>query len=194
MRRNFDFRLSRVSFRDPRVAARAILGALLFLNIAAALFLFRPWGGSAEDLKRQMATLSDQVRQRRATVARVKELAGKVEKARDEGDTFMKKYMLDRRSAYSAVVGEMDRAAKEAGIKAKESQFSVEPVEGSDTLEVLTISAGFEGPYANLTKFINLLDRSPRFLIIESVQAAPQQQGPTINVAIKLSVFVRNEG
>jgi hypothetical protein len=68
-------------------------------------------------------------------------------------------------------------------------------VEGSDTLSQITISAAYEGTYANLTKFVNLLDKSPRFLIIESLTAAPQQTnvGDTLSVTIKLDTFVRLE-
>ena len=67
----------------------------------------------------------------------------------------------------------------------------LEPVEGSAALSQMTISAGYEGTYANLTKFVNLLDKSPRFLIIESMTASPQQTGPNLNVSFKLDTFVR---
>jgi hypothetical protein len=44
-------------------------------------------------------------------------------------------------------------------------------------------------------RFLNLLDRSPRFLIIESLGAAPQQSGQQagarLNVSLKLDAFVR---
>ena len=55
----------------------------------------------------------------------------------------------------------------------------------------LTITAGFEGTYQSLTKFVNLLDKSPKFLIIESMQASPQQAGAVLNVSLKLDTFVR---
>jgi hypothetical protein len=67
----------------------------------------------------------------------------------------------------------------------------LEPVEGSETLSQMTISAGYEGTYANLTKFVNLLDKSPRFLIVESMAASPQQTGANLNVSFKLDTFVR---
>jgi type IV pilus assembly protein PilO len=69
----------------------------------------------------------------------------------------------------------------------------VEPIEGSDTLGMMTISASFEGEYPNLTKFINELDRSPRFLIIESLTASPQPLGKVVNVNFKLNAFVKDE-
>ena len=58
---------------------------------------------------------------------------------------------------------------------------------------MLSMQVGFEGTYANLTKFVNLIDKSERFLIIESLQAAaPQQQGgQRLNVTLKIDTFVK---
>jgi len=35
---------------------------------------------------------------------------------------------------------------------------STDGIEGSDTLEMVTITEGFEGTYASLTKLVNLLE------------------------------------
>ncbi|MGD0014150.1 MAG: hypothetical protein ABSD56_06965 [Bryobacteraceae bacterium] len=45
--------------------------------------------------------------------------------------------------------------------------------------------------YADLMHFLNLLDGSPRLLIIESLGAAPDQAGLTLSVTMKLNAFVR---
>src|SRR6266576_1450586 len=186
-------RLNLASFKDPRVSVRAALGILLFLNIVAALILFKPWGGSADDLDRRLTSMRAQLPKQQAALARTKLLVQKVEKARTEGTQFMAKYMLNERNAYSTVLGELSSAADKVSLKPKESQYGVEPIEGSDTLGMMTISASFEGEYSNLTKFINELDRSPRFLIIESLTAAPQPQGKVVNVNFKLNAFVKDE-
>ena len=44
---------------------------------------------------------------------------------------------------------------------------------------MLTFSINFEGGYTQLVKLVNLLDRSPRFLIIEGLQVAPEAKGDT---------------
>lgn len=201
MPKNFSFVTATASLRsfnltavkDPRVGVRAGLGTLLVLNVIAALILFKPWGGSMEDLERRANSMRAQVPLQQAALARTKALVAKVQKARAEGDQFMDKYMMAERTAYSTIVGELDRAATQVSLKPKESQFVVEPIEGSDTLGMMTISANYEGAYPNLTKFIHELDRSPRFLIIESLQAAPQAVGAAVNVNFKLNTFVRDE-
>jgi hypothetical protein len=186
-------RITMASIKDPRVGVRVALGTLLLANLIAAVILFKPWGGSAEDLERQLVTLRQQVPQRQATLARSKALVEKVEKARAEGDQFMTRFMLNGRSTYSTIIGELDRAATQVKLAPRERQFGVEPIDGSENLGIMTISANYEGAYPNLTKFINELDRSPRFLIIESLQASPQPVGTAVNVSFKLNAFVRDE-
>ncbi len=180
--------------RDPRFVARVALGTLLALDVAAALVLFKPWGGSAEDLINTRSRLEQQLLLKRRALASSKQILDKVQKGRAQGEKFLSQYILDARTAYSTVIGELDEAAGKAGIKSKDSQFSVEPVEGSETIGMMTVSANFEGEYPNLTQFVNLVDRSPKFLVMDTVQAAPQTQGQAINVTMKLNVFIRNEG
>jgi hypothetical protein len=194
MPKSFNLRgLNLAALKDPRVSVRAALGVLLVLNLIAALILFRPWGGSADDLERRLDSMRAQLPLQQAALARTKALVAKVQKARAEGDRFMSQYMLNERTAYSSVLGALDHDATQVGLKPRESQYNVEPIEGSDTLGMMTISANYEGPYVNLTKFINALDRSKQFLIIESLQASPQPVGQSVNVNFKLNTFVRDE-
>ncbi|MCC6861369.1 MAG: hypothetical protein IT158_22565 [Bryobacterales bacterium] len=182
-----------VKSKDPRVLVRLALGMLLGLNLIAALAVFKPWGGSPEDLARQMQDLQKQVLLRQANLTRTQALVAKVEKARAEGDQFLALYVMNRRTASSTIVSELSQMARQSGLKPKEAAFAFEPIDGSDTLTMMTVSAGYEGAYPNLTQFLNLLDRSPRFLIIESLQATPQQTGAVLNVSVKFNVFVREE-
>jgi Tfp pilus assembly protein PilO len=180
-----------VAIKQPRVLLRATIGTLLAANLVAAVMAFKPFGGSADDLRRQQEALRAQVTRLQARIATSKRLVEKVETARREGDQFLAKYVTDRRTMSSSIQEELNRTAREAGIKSLPATLDLEPVEGSDTLEMMTISAGYEGSYAGLTKFVNLLDKSSRFLIIENMQTAPQQGGQALTVTLKLDTFVR---
>ena len=181
------------ALKDPRVSMRLALGTLLAANIAAALILFKPWGGSADDLERRLNSMRAQLPKQQAYLEHTKLLAQKVEKARKEADQFMTRYMLNGRSTFSAVLGELNQDAQKVNLKPKDSQYTIEPIEGSDTLEMISITANYEGEYSNLTRFINELDRSPQFLIIERLQAAPQAVGKVVNANFRLLAFVRDE-
>ncbi len=180
--------------KDPRLTARVALGLLLAANLAVAAAAFGPWGGSEERLRAQLAELSRQVRQKRTSVERLRALAERIEKTRADVDRFMAQYFLDRRAAYSSVLGEVYAIAGEAGLRPKEHSFTFEPIEGSGGLAMLTINGSYEGGYGGLLEFVNAIDRSPRFLTIDRLQATPLQSQPALSVTLRLHAFVRAAG
>lgn len=177
--------------KGPRAAARMVVGALLAANLVAAVFALHPWGGGPEDLRRRQLELRRQVGEMQTRLAQARALVSKVQQGRTAGDDFLGQYITERRSTFSSVMEELNGTAKEAGIKQKEYSIVLEPVEGSDSLSQMTIAVGYEGTYQNLTKFVNLLDKSKRFLIIENMVASPQQATQLLNVSFKLDTFVR---
>lgn len=192
MRRSFEkIRIPAGLGKDPRFVARAVLGLLLIANLIAAYLVFRPFGGSAEQLDAQVTALQGQVRQRQAALERLRKLVAKIQQARTGGDEFVTGYFMDRRTASSSIVGELYNSAKEAGIRPKEHSYVFDPVEGSDTLSMMTVSANYEGTYGDLLEFVNRLDKSGRFLILDTLTATPIQNTNTLNVNIKMNTFVR---
>lgn len=170
------------------------LGTLLAANLVAAVFVLKPWASSVEELEQQASSLRQQVQQRERELERLRAIVDKVETARSDGDRFEQTYLLSKRSMASALVQELVRTAQKAGMRQKETAFAFEPVEGSESLTKVTITGIFEGTYADLMEFLNLLDRSERFLIIESLAAALQQSGLTLGDTLKLCGFVREGG
>jgi len=192
MPRNFDLKV-RVP-GNPRAVIRLVLGVLAAANLVAAYFVIRPLGGSPQELRQQVVDLRTQIRQQQNTVDRTRLMAGKIEIGRGEGDKFMSKYFLPRRSAYSVVMAELNELAIQAKVTAKESANAIEPVDGSDTLDMMQITANYEATYGDLVRFVNLVDKSDRLLVMESLNATPQQGGNKLNVMIKLDTFVVEDG
>ena len=190
MRSNFKFNLS---LQSPADYARLVIGVLVALNLVAAYFVLRPPGGSPDELRGEVRDLTSQLRQKRAVLERTRVFVSKIQSGRQEGDEFLSQYFLPSGKAYSIVLSELIDLAKDAQMKPKESTYSMEPIEGSDTLSTMTISQNLEGTYPQLIHFINALDKSSRMLIVESLQATPQSSGP-LNVVLKLQTYVREEG
>jgi type IV pilus assembly protein PilO len=180
--------------KDPRVTMRLVLGLLLLANLVTAAVIFGPWAVSPQDLQRRLAQLRADTQQRQTDLERLRTLVRTVEKTHAEADQFLEKYFLDSETTSSTILSELDKLTREAGVKQEEHTVSSEPIEGSDTLEMMSIEGHYEGTYADLIQFVNLLDRSPRFLIIERLQARPRQTQGLLNVSLKLNVFVREAG
>jgi type IV pilus assembly protein PilO len=192
MPRNFNLSFAGLKWKDPRVAMRAVIGVLLLANLVVAVIAFKPFGGSADDLRRDRNALQQQLAQLQKSVADTRKQVEKVQIARTQGDEFLTKYFTDRRVVTSTIQGELENIAKQAGIVYQPTTWTPEAIEGSDTLAMMTINAGCQGTYAALSKFVNLVDRSTHFLIIESMVAAPQQTGQTLNVTIKIDTFIKD--
>ena len=181
-----------LSLQSPADYARLVIGVLVVLNLVAAYFVLRPPGGSPEELRSEVRDLTSQLRQKKAVLERTRIFVSKIQSGRQQGDQFLSQYFLPSGKAYSIVLSELIDLAKDAQLKPKEVTYSMEPIEGSDTLSTMTISQNLEGTYPQLIHFINALDKSSRLLVVESLQATPQSTGP-LNVVLKLQTYVREE-
>ncbi len=191
-----NFKLPKLTWPPKNAVAGAqwLLAALLVCNLAAGWFILRPPGGSPEELEQQAVTLRGQVLQKRAILERTRRNVSKVETGRTEGDAFMQDFFLGERVAYSNILGELVKVAGESKVTAKEHAFSVEPIEGSDNLGMMSITGNYECTYPNLMQFINRVDHSQRLVIIESLNATPQSgSAGLLNVNMKLDAFVRQD-
>lgn len=180
--------------KDPKLTGRLIVGGLLAANLAVFTIAMGWWGGSPEDLEQQLTTLRQQLLTRRTALQRAKQVAAKVDIGRAEGDKFLSKYFLARRTAYSTVVGDLVAMAQHAQVVPREIAYTTDPIDGSDTLSMMSITANYDGTFADILRFIAELDRSPRLLIIETLNAAPVQGGNRLSVAMKIDTFVREDG
>jgi Tfp pilus assembly protein PilO len=179
--------------RDPRVLVRLALGILLAANLVAAAFAFHLIGPSPEALNQQLAASRAQLPAAQLMLKRSRLLTSNIDKGKAESERFLATYFSNRRYTFSTIISAINDAAKSAGMTRKEATFaSLDPIEGTDDLEMLTVSVNFEGGYPQLVKLVNLLDRSPRFLIIESLQVASPPKGDIYNVTFKLNAFVRD--
>jgi len=102
--------------------------------------------------------------------------------------------MTARRHYSSALGSEINKLAESASMKVGVLNFTLpDPIEGTDDMDTLTITASFIGGYANLVKFVNLLDRSPRFLLIDTFQVEPQPRGDVLNATVKMNAFLKDD-
>jgi hypothetical protein len=181
------------AIKDAKGVLRILLGVLAAANLVAAWMYLWPIGGGPVELRQEVDALHRQVADRRTTVAQMRDLASKVTIAKSEGDKFLDDYFISRRVLASTIDSELISAAESAGVTPRDQANSIEPIEGSDDLSMETITANFEGTYPQLIHLINRLDRSKLLLIIDSLQATPQQGTGKLSIGLKLDAFVRED-
>ncbi len=179
--------------RGPQAWLLGIGTLLLLANIAALFFYIAPPGGSRASLIAEREQIHQQIVSTRATNNKLRTVSGNVETGAGQQNTFETHYFLPERTASEQVLSELQRLAQSSGVEAREAAFSKEPIEGSDDLSVLNIGARFEGTYGNLMHFLNQVDRSPMLLMLDTLQASPQEKGGVINTQIRFQVIVRDD-
>jgi hypothetical protein len=180
--------------REPKALVRAGLGVLLLANLVAAVVAFHLIGDSPAQLDSQLSATRARLASAQAQLKRSKALLSNMETSRSEGQKFVESYMTPRRKFVSTTDSEINKLSETAGMKVGPLNYSLlDPIEGSNDLEMVTITGDFEGGYAQLVKFVNALDRSPRFLLIEGLQVSPQPKGDQLNATVTLNTFVRDE-
>jgi type IV pilus assembly protein PilO len=181
-------------WKETQVLVRIGLGVLLVANLAAAGFALNVFGSSPQVLNQALVSAEARLQADQTRLARSRVLTSSIGKGKSQSDTFLVNYFTSRRTTYSTIISEITETAKTAGMKTQEGTIApLDPIEGSDDLSMMTISINFEGSFAQFVKFVNLLDRSPRFLIIESMQVAPQPKGDVLNTNLKLHIFIKDD-
>jgi len=195
MRRNFDIASlsSRVDRRSPRFWLQAGIGLLALANVIALFLYIAPPGGTRQELQEESRQTQHQIASTRAGAARLRFISGKVQTGGEQSVDFQAKYFLPKRVAYDQVISEIQRMAKESGVQPREGVFSEEPVEGSADLTILNITSSYEGNYDNLMRFLYQADKSPLLLMLDTLQASPQQKGQQINTSIRFQAIVRED-
>ncbi len=195
MPRNFDWLPSARNglHRGPRLWLEIVGGTLALLN-AIALFLYlAPPGGTRKELEQERLGVRNQIAALRAQTLRVKTAAAKVEIGNAQSADFELNYFLPKRMAYEAVIAELQRMAAASNLQERDAAFTEEAIEGTSDLAVLNIAAHYDGPYENLMRFLYEVDQSPMLLMLEQLQASPQQQTGRINAAIRFQAIIQDD-
>lgn len=193
MRKKFDWLSGGVGAQPRGVRFwLQVTGAVLALLNGVALFLYlAPPGGSREALIEESQQVRNEIAAARARSVRLKTIAGKVEMGSSESSDFESRFFLPKRVAYESVIAEIQRMSAASGMKQRDGVFTEEPIEGTADLSLLNITGNYEGSYQNLMRFLHEVDRSPMLLMLDTLQAAPQQHAGVLTTSIRFQAILR---
>jgi Tfp pilus assembly protein PilO len=195
MLKNFESPFSKRSLdqRGTRFWLQIAAIVLAVLNCVALFIYLVPPGGSRSELADQNQQIRSSIAAAKAQAVRLKTVSEKVQIGSQQSADFEKKYILPKRNAYEAVIQEIQRMVKEAGLQERDAVFSEEPIEGTADLSILNATANYGGSYDSFMRFLNLADHSPVLLMLDALQVAPQQKGGQISTSIRFQAIVRED-
>lgn len=163
------------------------------LNGIALFFYLVPPGGSRRELTQESLAVQNQILLARGRTNRLGAVAAKVALGNSESGDFETKYFLPKRVAYGAIITEIQRMAAAAGFQERDAVYTEEAIEGTADLDLLNCTANYEGTYDNLMRFLHQVDHSPMLLMLENLQAAPQQRAGQINTSIRFQAVIQDQ-
>ncbi len=165
------------------------LGVLLLLNAVLVVVTVRSGGTQRAGQEAATRALQSRRNQLHANVARLQSIQAGLSDAQTEGKDFYDQRFLSAKAGYSAIVGEFERIATETGARKSSIGFKTlpSPAEGLNEVEMVTV---VEGDYGALVAFVNRLERSGHFYLIQSLSLT-SASGGKIRLSLRVGTYFR---
>ncbi len=174
------------SIREVRKTLLPVLIGLVVLDLACVGYLLSPLGRSRAARQRDLDTLQTQLAAKRQEVLPARGMDGKLKQASIDIAAFEKERFP---SEYSAVAEQLGKLAADSGVRIAAVKYDDKeaPVEG---LRKLSIEVALSGSYLQEAKFINALERSKLFFVVDGVTLGEQQGN--VRLQLKMETYLRS--
>jgi type IV pilus assembly protein PilO len=170
--------------RQTRNRLTIIAAVLVVLNLVCLAMLVTPIAGAESSRRDQMNQLWATLKACERSPSRG--VDKKIPLARKEIADFYHDRLPE---AYSAISTDLDKIGAESGVKVTGERYAEKDAE-IEGLQRVEISADISGDYVPVVKFINGLERSKLFFMVDGLQLGSEQSG-TIKLQITLETYLR---
>lgn len=179
--------------RDFTFRKRTIIGAVALLIAADVALAAYSW-----HLSNAPTTTSQQVEQEkkklkifRADVEAAEKSAADFPKTVKDCDKF-ESNLPQAASASSTISAELGEISKKAGVQLTDIRFGDREIEGRNITQ-REMDASVTGEYTSVVKFLNGLQKSPNYYVVDSLDLATEASSPNlIRVKVHMRTFFRS--
>ncbi len=180
--------------RAANIRKNAIRWALALLLVLDAALVVVNWRASASDpraLRQQRNALEMQRKWLAADVRRATDIRQSLPKIQSQCDRFFTDAFQETSTGYSSVEADLGAIAKEAGLQASTVTFRQHEIANRGITEV-ELGATVEGDYPSLVRFINGLERSQNFYVLDSLSLASSTGSSSLKLNLQLRTYFRS--
>ena len=167
---------------------QAALVALAVVNAALLVVALRPPGSSLIDRQKQYQQSRMRYDATAATVNQMRDLQSKLQSAIENNRGFARERFLDRGTAFSAMVSDLEKMAMESQLKTSTISYGLKDDSKQPGFVNVAVNITLEGSYPDLVRFINRLEQSQLFWMIGSLNvsgATTPGRGLRLNVSME---------
>jgi type IV pilus assembly protein PilO len=174
----------RRNFQRQKIILLAILAAFFMADAAMAIYSFTV-ASSALSPRQELTVQSTQIKLLKADVARARAIQRDMPKTKVDCDRF-EDSLPPARTFYSAINSEFADLGRQAGLQIGSLGFRTVDVPAHGMTEV-SVDAKVTGDYKSVVRFINAVQRSKSYYILESLSLA-KDAGAALGAAGTVSV------
>jgi type IV pilus assembly protein PilO len=178
-----------IGSKSRKNAIRVIIGLILLADVVLV--------GVNWQLSSATSAPGDEVRalrQRRdlmaADIRRVEAIRAQLPGVQTETTSFMDKDLHPAGEGYSSVDADLETLAKDSGLQITSSHFRQKSIDKRGVEEV-TITITMQGAYPSLVSFINALERSKSFYLLDSLSLDSSTEG-LLKLNLELRTYFRS--
>ena len=179
--------------RDFTFQKRAIMAGVALLIAADVALGGYSWHLSSApgSSPQQLTDEAKKLKAFRADVTKAEESEANFPKSVKECDKF-EANLPQAISASSTISGELTAIAKKAGVQLTDVKYSDKEVEGRDITQ-RDMEAGITGDYLSFIRFMNGLQKSPNYYVVESLDLGTEAATPNlIRIKVRMRTFYRS--
>ncbi|HXZ12265.1 MAG TPA: GspMb/PilO family protein [Candidatus Sulfotelmatobacter sp.] len=177
------------SWRVWKIWIGAGLALLVMADVALAAVLWQAGREGPQSLEAQRDRLATQGKLLKADVERGEKIRNSLPEIGKDCDKFYNEAFLDSRTGYSAISEDLGDLAAQSGLKSSGLVFTRKELKERGVTEI-TIKTGVQGDYPSLIKFINGLERSKNFYLLDDLRLESSTTGG-IRLNLSLRTFFR---
>lgn len=165
-----------------------VLAAMALVDVVLITYLMWP-GSSPSALEDQRRTLQDRARALKREVAPLEHIEDKLGQTR----TNIKALTQDRIPHRSSQIAQVfEKLKREIGVTTQAIRYTDVKTEKGDLPDIqrVSIETTVTGDYAHVARFINALEQSEMFFIIDQISLTGQEGG-TVSLSIKVETFMK---
>ncbi len=172
-----------------------LLAALVLVDAAFFILLLKPAEQRARQRREQFSRLENDLRSQRSLVGRLRDVVSQLDEGRQQDRQFHQEKFLPRATGFSTIMEQLDRLAVANKVRKGAVSYSLNELRGQEDLFAVDISTALEGDYTNVVQFMNQVERSSLFLLIDQITVAGSAAGPTqprsVRLTLRLVTFFR---
>jgi Tfp pilus assembly protein PilO len=169
---------------------RGLLAIVLLVDVVLIALIWN-MGSSPQAPKNGLTMLRRQHALLAADVSRAEKIRAQLPEIRRQGDAFFTQNLRPLGSGYSSLISDLGTLAKQSGLQTENFSFHQHEADKQGVVQ-LDIATVVNGDYSSVVRFINGLERSDTFYVLDGLSLAPSSTSTTeLRLNLQLRTFFR---